>query len=72
MIVDYFSNKEAWDEMADPEKIETFSFGMGPDVHFVFCTLHPKGGEEIVFTDVPISLFFAFEAKWKDLHGKTL
>jgi len=71
-IVSYFDNPSRWVELTEkPEVITSFSFGMGADVHFVFCTLRPKEGEEVVIYNLPTSLFFDFERRWKEVNGKT-
>jgi len=70
MEVNFFENKKAWGEI-DPEGIESFSVGFGEDIKFCFVTLHfkEKGKEEVIFVNLPSSLFFCFQEEWETLHA---
>lgn len=60
-ILRYFDDPSRWDDVAKPENVESFSFGVSESIDFLFATLRLKNGEELIFTEVPISVFFAFK-----------
>jgi hypothetical protein len=64
----YSENPEVWDEMAIPEEIESFAYG-STDGPFMFVSIRPKKGGEVIFSAVPTFLFLIFRAKWEALKG---
>lgn len=68
MEILYSENPATWDEMAIPEKVESFAYG-SMDGPFMCVSIHPQKGEEAVFSCVPTSIFLVFKAKWDALIG---